>query len=88
MAKGKKSKSSGVTSKGERRNVSKKTTNMMRRDYMQSLDRGLNQMAAWRKGKRVMLTVPNPNKQETNKPFIRIEARDWLGMPGDRNIIK
>ena len=85
---GKKSSSTTYTSKGERRNVSKAVRKLNRRDYIQSLDRTLNQTRAWRAGKRVMLTVPNPNKSETNKRFIRVEAKDYMGMPGDRVIIK
>ena len=85
---GKKKSGTTYTSKGERRNVSKAVRKLNRRDYMQSLDRTINQVEAWRAGKRVMLTVPNPNKSETNKPFIRVEAKDYMGMPGDRVIIK
>jgi hypothetical protein len=55
---------------------------------MDSLDRTINQMRAYAKGKRVMLTVPNPNKNETNKRFIRIAAEEYLQRPGDRYIIK
>ena len=28
------------------------------------------------KGKNVMLTIPNPNKNETNKKFIRVPAKE------------
>jgi len=31
--------------------------------------------------KNVMLTVPNPNKNETNKRFIRVSAREYWGNP-------
>lgn len=76
MAKGGKSK--GFISAGERRNVSKKTRNAMRREYVASGDRILNQLEAFRRGKNVMVTVPNPNKEETNKRFIRVNAKDWF----------
>ena len=36
-------------------------------------------IAAWQKGQPVKLTVPNPNKSETNKPFIRVSANDYWG---------
>ena len=85
---GKKKSGTTYTSKGQRPNVSKDTRKMQRRAYLKSLDRNLNQIIAWRKGKRVMLTVPNPNKNETNKRFIRVEATEYLGMPGERYIIK
>jgi hypothetical protein len=38
------------------------------------LRRAINQAKAYRQGKRVMVTVANPNKEETAKPFIRVEA--------------
>jgi ribosomal protein L21E len=85
---GKKRSRDSQTSKGQRPNVNKKIRNDVRRDYMDSLDRSINQMKAYAKGKRVMLTVPNPNKNETNKRFIRVAAEDYLQRPGDRYIIK
>jgi len=85
---GKKKSGTTYTSKGQRPNVSKATRKLQRRVYMKSLDRNINQTTAWRQGKRVMLTVPNPNKNETNKRFIRVEATEYLGMPGERYIIK
>jgi ribosomal protein L21E len=85
---GKKRSRDSQTSKGQRPNVNKKIRNDVRRDYMDSLDRTINQMRAYAKGKRVMLTVPNPNKNETNKRFIRIAAEEYLQRPGDRYIIK
>ena len=43
-------------------------------------DRIRNQLNAFLKGKLVMLTVENPNKNETNKPFIRVPAHEvWRG---------
>ena len=43
-------------------------------------DRIINQLNAYLKGKRVILTVANPNKNETNKPFIRVPAHEvWRG---------
>lgn len=41
----------------------------------------LNQQAAWLAGKRVMLTIPNPDKNVTNERFIRVEAREVWGLP-------
>ena len=35
-----------------------------------------NQLAAHLRGKRVMLTIPNPNTNETNKPFIRVPSTE------------
>ena len=71
-----KSKASGrnYISLGQRRNVNKSLTNAMRRDYMQSAQRQMNQLRAFRMKKRVMVTIPNPNQNETNKRFIRVPA--------------
>ena len=73
MAKGKGGSGKTYTSKGERRS-SMKTPN---RDPGQRI---LNQMKALDKGKDVVFTMANPNKNETNKPFIkvRVSGREWL----------
>ena len=76
MAKKKKSRATQV-SKGERSNVDKGVCKSLRRDYMQNiLSRTTNQVSACKKGKNVMLTIPNPNTNETNKPFVRVNAKD------------
>ena len=36
---------------------------------------------AYCKNKQVRVTIANPNKNETNKPFIRVNARDVWGPP-------
>ena len=47
---------------------------------MQSVERLNNQLSAFKKGRRVMITIPNPNTNETNKRYIRVNARDvWSG---------
>jgi len=65
-------KSKGFISKGIHSNVSRKITNAMRSEYLQSGERVLNQMAALRKGKDVVMTIANPNKEQTNKKFIKV----------------
>lgn len=72
-------KSSGVVSQGIHSNVDRKISNSMRRDYMASGDRLLNQIAAWKKGRNVVFTIANPNPNETNRRFIRVNARDLKG---------
>ena len=37
--------------------------------------RPCNQLTAFKKGKNVMVTIPNPNTNETNKRFIRVSAK-------------
>ena len=61
-------------SNGERPSVKKKILNANRREYLQSPDRWLNQQKALAKGKDVVLTMPNPNKNETNKRFIKMKV--------------
>ena len=70
-------------SKGERSNTSKKLQKEVRRDYIENrgIERAINQVKAWRQGKNVMLTVANPSKAETNKPFLRKSAREVWGSP-------
>ena len=74
---GKKKSRATQTSKGERNNVCKATTKAVRRDYMQNdLARLNNQIDAFKRGKNVMVTIPNPNTNETNKRFLRVNAKD------------
>ena len=40
-----------------------------------------NQQEAWQQGKNVVLTVENPNKNETNRRFIKVNAREVWGNP-------
>ena len=74
---GKKKSRATQTSKGERNNVNKDVSKALRRNYMNNdLARMRNQFDAFNKGKNVMLTIPNPNTNETNKRFIRVNAKD------------
>ena len=68
---GKKKSRASQTSKGERRNV----VNGLG-DERTELQKVNDKMNAFRKGKNVMLTIENPNKNETNKPFIRVPAKE------------
>jgi hypothetical protein len=81
MAKGKSSKSSGKQSAGIHSNVSSKIVNAIRTEYLQSGERLLNQLEAHKKGKRVVLTIRNPNKNETNKKFIKVPGSAMLRNP-------
>ena len=81
MAKGKKSSGNNYTSKSERPNTAKSVLKSRRLDYNNTMSQLNNQVKAWRRGKKVMLTIQNPNKKETNKPFIRVNALDVWGPP-------
>jgi hypothetical protein len=60
-------------SKGKFKSVSKETLKAMRSDRTYT-DKLLDQLKHWAKGKKTMVTIPNPNKNETNKPFIKVEG--------------
>lgn len=49
------------------------------RIYADSAQKLVFKIAAWMKGQPVKLTVPNPSKGETNKPFIRVSADSYWG---------
>jgi hypothetical protein len=74
-------KSKGVASKGIHSNVSKKITKAMRKDYLASSTRIMNQMIAHHAGKNVVVTIVNPNKEETNRPFINVSSTVAWGNP-------
>ena len=85
MAKGKRGSGNNYTSKGERRNVARKTRNAMRREYMESsLQRIINQAQAHNRGKKTMVTIANPNKNETNKRFIKVPGSEVFKQSGRR----
>ena len=58
--------------------VSRKWTKAVRRDKALLNDR-LEKWNAWKKGKKVSLTIENTNSRETNKPFVRVPAADVWG---------
>jgi len=68
---GKKRSRASQTSKGERRSVANGIG-----DDRSELKKMIDKMDAFRKGKNVMLTIPNPNKQATREPFIRVSAKE------------
>lgn len=69
-------KSSGYVSAGVHSTVNKKTRNAMRAAYLASKERVINQRRAFDAGKNVVVTIENPNKEETNRRYIRVNARD------------
>ena len=87
MARKKGGKSKGFVSKGEHSNVSKHTRKLMRRQTTE-LQTALNKQEAFKQGKNVMLTIPNPNKKERNKPFIRVNAKEVWGNPNKAYVMK
>ena len=60
---------------GKRSNISRWAKKAQRKDRTK-LERVNAQFSAFMKGKNVVLVVPNTNPHETNKPFVRINAKD------------
>lgn len=71
---GKKKTRAHQVSKGERKPIDPRWRKEYRREYNGSITQMQNKVDAWLKGKNVMLTIENPNKNETNKKFIRVNA--------------
>ena len=81
---GKKKSSATQTSKGIHCQKPNRFSKLQRIEYKVTIQHSINKREAWARGKRVMLTIANPNaKNETNKPFIRVPAEqewgDWRG---------
>jgi hypothetical protein len=80
---GKKRSRASQTSKGlvnkNPNSDSKRVQKALRREYRGSTAELNNKMKAHLKLKNVMLTVPNPNTNETNKRFIRVSSREVWG---------
>ena len=73
---GKKKSRDNQTSSGERNSVSKSLLKDMRRQTS-NIIKYKKKWDAYSRGKRVMVTIPNPNgKSESNEPFIRVTAQD------------
>ena len=76
MSKNKGGRSKGYVSIGKHTNVSKDIRKRMREE-VSHITKLQNKWDAFRKGKRVMVTIPNPNaKAETNKRFMRVTAQE------------
>jgi hypothetical protein len=79
MAKGTKT---AYTSQGKHSNVSSATRTLMKRGTSEG-ERMINKQKAWADGKNPWMTIPNPNKTETNKRFIKVRMNDLMGNPKD-----
>lgn len=62
-------KSKGFISQGLRQSSMKTASN-------DPADRLMNQLKAHRAGKKTMVTIENPNKEQTDKKFIRVPGKD------------
>jgi hypothetical protein len=80
----KKSSGKTYTSKGIHSNVSSGTLAGMRRDRNPA-DKVINIQKAWLANKNPWVTIENPNKEQKNKPFIRVRANELWGNPKERD---
>ena len=80
---GKKSSGKTYISKGQRSNVNSSVTKANRLEYRKNfLARMLNQLNAWKKGKKVVLMIENNTAAEKRKkPFVKVEASKIWGDP-------
>lgn len=69
---------SKYTSKGQRKNVSKKIMGPYRSNRTFA-DEWAGKLEAWAKGLPVNVTIENPNKEETNRKFITIPLTQYIG---------
>ena len=76
MAKRKRSRSSRTSGGGS--NYDSNLRKEHRREWNESIDRFIAQVQAFNLGKKAKLTIPNPNKKETNKQFIKVDAWEVL----------
>lgn len=78
-------KSSGKTyvSKGIHSNVKASTLSVMKRDQNPA-NKAMNIQRAWLLGQNPWITINNPNKEQTNRKFIRVRSNELLGHPKDR----
>ena len=76
MAKRKRSRSSRASGGGS--NYDSNLRKEHRREWNESIDRFIAQVQAFNLGKKEKITIPNPNKKETNKKYNRVDAWDVL----------
>ena len=68
-------------SKGITHQQPNRYSKIARKEHMSSSSRQDAQLQAHLNLKKVVLTIPNPNTNETNKRFIKVNAREVWGSP-------
>ncbi len=66
------------TSSGKHGVVNRQISKQMRREYMTSPHRAVNQILAHMKGRRTVFVIQNPDTSQTNKRFIRVTGDEVL----------
>ena len=70
--------SKGITHQNPKR-LGNRLSKTQRLEYKGSIVEGQNLRAAWRSGKRVMLTIANPDGANTRERFIKVNANEVWG---------
>lgn len=77
MAKGKSGSGKTYTSQGVHRSLSRATRSAMRADKTPA-QRLIDKQNAWLKGANPWITIANPNREQTNRRFIRVRMNDMM----------
>ena len=70
--------SKGITHQNPNR-PGNRISKQQRLEYLGTVAHAYNQRMAWRKGKKVMLTIANPDGANTRERFIRVNANEVWG---------
>ena len=66
------------TSKGQRPSISRSTVRAVK-ETKTEVDKLLNKVEAWKRGKKGFVTIANPNPSETDKKFIKVSFERYFG---------
>jgi hypothetical protein len=64
--------------------IIKKDTKVNHNDAINSMKKMNRKISAHLKGKRTKITIPNPNENEKDRPFITMSGFDYWGDPKGR----
>lgn len=78
MSKKKEGKSKGFVSEGKHSNVSRKTRTDMKRS-VNAGEKLFSKYKAWLAGKKVKITIENPDKTQTNRQYITVSGDEYFG---------
>jgi hypothetical protein len=69
-----------VVSKGKHSSISRALAAATRAER-DSYTKHMFKIDAWKNLKNPWITIENPNKSQTNRPFIKVRADDYFGSP-------
>jgi len=76
--------SKGTTHQNPSR-LGKRIQKQLRREYNGSTLQIINKINAHNSGKKTLITIPNTNKEETNKPFIKVSGKEFFNRTGSKS---